>query len=64
MMYGIPKGSILRLTLFNMNLCDLFLAEYSSEFTILEDDITPYECGKSYDTVINKLEIAIEKFVL
>ena len=46
---------------FNINVCDLFLSEYSSEFTNFADDTTPYECGKNYDEVINKLEDIIEK---
>ena len=35
-------------------LCDLFLSEYSSEFTIFPDDTNPYKCGKSYDEIIKK----------
>ena len=35
--------------------------EYSSEFSNFGDDTTPYECGKNYDEVINKLEDTIEK---
>ena len=29
-LYGVPQGSILGLLPFNINLCDLFLSEYSS----------------------------------
>ena len=39
----------------------MFLSEYTSEFTNFADDTTPYECGKSYDEVISKLEDVIEK---
>ena len=60
-LYGVPQGSILGPLLFNVNLCDLFLCEYSSEFSNFADDTTPYECGKNYDEVINKLEDTIEK---
>ena len=58
-LYGVPQGSIGPL-LFNMNLCDLFLYEYSS-FSNFADDIIPYECDKIYDKVINKLKDTIEK---
>ena len=40
---GVPQGSILGLLLFNVNLCDLFLSEYSSEFPNFTDDTTAYE---------------------
>ena len=36
--------SILSPLLFNTNLCDLFLSEYSSECPYFADT-TPYECG-------------------
>ena len=60
-LYSIPQGSISGLLLFNMNLCDLFLSEYSTELTNFADDTTPYESGKNYDEVIKKLEDTIEK---
>ena len=47
--------------LFNINSCDLFLSDYSSEFTNFADDTTPYECGKNYDEVVSKLEDILEK---
>ena len=53
-------GSILVPLLFDINGCDLFLSEYSFQFTNSGDDTTPYECGKNYDEMINKLEDTIE----
>ena len=53
-------GSILVPLLFDINGCDLFPSEYSFQFTNSGDDTTPYECGKNYDEMINKLEDTIE----
>ena len=61
MLYGVPQGSTLGPLLFNINLCDLLLCEYSSEFSSFADDTTPYNCGKNYDEVISKVEDTIEK---
>ena len=55
------QGSILDPLLFSINLCNLFLSEYSSEFSNFADDSTPYERGQNYDEVTNKPENAIEK---
>ena len=55
-LYGIPRGSILDSLLFNTNVSDLFMSEYSSKFTNFADMVNLYECGNSYDKVINKLE--------
>ena len=56
-----PNVSILGPLLFSINLCDLFLSAYSTEFSNFADDTTPYECGKNYCQVINKLEDTIWK---
>ena len=60
-LYHIPQGLILGTLFLNINLCNLFLSEFSSEFTNFVDDTTPYDCGKIYDKVISKLEDTIEK---
>ena len=44
-----PQVSILGPLLFHINLCDLFLSEYSSEFTNFAEDTTSYVYGKYYD---------------
>ena len=44
-----PQVSILGPLLFHINLCDLFLSEYSSEFTNYVEDTTSYENGEYYD---------------
>ena len=48
----LPQGSILGPLLFNIDVCDLFLSEYSSELTNFADNTISYECGKNYDEVI------------
>ena len=60
-LYSVPQGSIIGPLLFNINLCDSCLSEYSSESFNFVDDTTPYECGKYYDKVINKVEDTVEK---
>ena len=58
--YGVPQGSILRPLLFNIDLCDLFFEDYTSDFANFADDTTPYECGPTLK-VMNNLETTTEK---
>ena len=47
--------------LFDIDLCDLFFEDYSSDFANYADDTTPYECGPTLNEVMNKLEITTER---
>ena len=51
-LYYVPQSSILGPLLFSINLRDLFLSQYSSEFSNFADDTTPYEYGKSINLKI------------
>ena len=59
--YGVPQGSILEPLLFNIDLCDLFFEDYSSDLAKFADDTTPYECVPILNEIINNLEITTEK---
>ena len=39
----------------------MFFENYSSDFANFADDTTPYECGHSFNDVINNLETTREK---
>ena len=58
---GVPQGSILGPLLFNLDLCDLFLEDYSSDFANFADDTTLYECGPTLNEAMNNLETTTEK---
>ena len=59
--YGVPEGSILGPLLFNIDLCDLFFENYNSDFATFADDTSPYECGHSFNEVINNIAKTTEK---
>ena len=59
--FGVRQGSILGPLLFNIDPCDLFFENYSSYFANFANDTTLYECGHSFNEVINNLETTTEK---
>ena len=59
--YSVPQGPVLGPLLFNTGLSDLFFENYSCVFSNFADDTTPYECGHSFNEVINNLETTKEK---
>ena len=62
--YGVPQGWYIYNwgpLLFNIDLCDLFLEDYNSDFANFANDTTPYKHGPKLNEVMNNLETAIEK---
>ena len=58
--HGVPQRSILESLLFNIDLCDLFFEDCSSDFATFADDITPYVCEPTLNEAMNNLEITAE----
>ena len=47
--------------MFNIDHCDLFFEDYSSDFENFADDTTPYECGPTLNEIMNNLETTTAK---
>ena len=58
---SVPQGAILSPLLFNIDVCDLFFIDMSSDIANYVDDTTPYECAPYYDKLKENLELTIYK---
>ena len=45
-MYGVPEGSVLGTSLFNIDLIDLHFEYEDDNIISYADDITPYSCAE------------------
>jgi hypothetical protein len=61
--FGVPQGSVLKLLLFNISICDLFLTVNEIELASFADDNTPYVCERTTDLVRTKLQIKYNKSI-
>ena len=52
MLFGVSQGLVLGPLLFNIILCELFLAVKSIDLARYANDTTPSFCGKTANTVI------------
>ena len=59
--YGVPQGSILGPSLFNIDLIDLFFECDDSEIASYADDTTPYSCADDIPSVITPLQSEASK---
>ena len=59
--YSVPQGSILGLLLFNIDICNLFFVDITSDIANYADDTTPYKCDQHCDNLIRNLELTAGK---
>ena len=54
--YSVPQCCILVPLLFNIDICDLFLWDYTCDMASYADDNAPYTSGRNLNLVFKKLE--------
>ena len=57
----VSQVSIFGPLLFNIDICDLFFIDMSSDIANYADDTTPFECAPYYDKLKENLELTIYK---
>ena len=58
---GLPQESILGSLSFNIDICDLFFIDMSSDIANYADETIPYDCTPYYDKLKENLELTIYK---
>ena len=52
-LFGVPRGSISEILLFNVFICDIFYLLEDFDIAIYADDSTPYNADKNIEFVVN-----------
>ena len=59
--YGVRQGSILGPLLFNIDICDLFFVNITSDIANYADDTTLYERDQHCENLISNMGFTVEK---